>query len=302
MRMIKALVPKPLRPKIRNAYNCVRNKLLLIKLFGRYASMIPPLELMHDGGVDFEEFKRNGEESLRFYKDLCGLKPNERMLDVGSGIGRKTFLLTSYLNSEGSYDGLDIVKTGIDWCTERISRKYPQFKFQLIDVCNQHYNPTGRYKASEYTFPFADESFDFVVLCSVFTHMVTEDVERYFSEVARVLKVGGRCLITFFLLNESSLTLTRANKSTLNLNINVGPCWMVNASNPEAVTGYTEDFVRAFYDKHNLEIREPVHYGSWCGRETFLGYQDMILAFKRPRTSKTRVSSPADPVSITGTK
>ena len=120
------------------------------------------------------------------------------MLAVGSGIGRKTFLLTDYLNHEGSYQGLDIVKTAIDWCTERITCKYPCFKFQLIDVFNQHYNPTGRYKASEYRFPFPDESFDFAVLCSVFTHMLAEDVEHYLCEVARVLKTGGRCPISFF--------------------------------------------------------------------------------------------------------
>lgn len=53
--MIKALVPKPLRPKIRNACNRIPNKLLLIRLFGRDASMIPPLELMRDGAVDFED-------------------------------------------------------------------------------------------------------------------------------------------------------------------------------------------------------------------------------------------------------
>jgi len=186
-----------LRPRFRGAYNYVRHKLFLTKLFGHYASLIPPLELMYDGPVGFEEFKTNGEEFFRYYTELCDLKPYERMLDVGSGIGRKTFLLTDYLNDEGSYEGLDIVKKGIDWCTERITRKYPRFKFQLIDVCNQHYNPTGRYKASEYRFPFADESFDFAVLCSVFTHMLAEDVEHYLCEVARVLKTGGRCLISF---------------------------------------------------------------------------------------------------------
>jgi trans-aconitate methyltransferase len=36
------------------------------------------------------------------------------MLDLGCGIGRKTFLLTDYPNDEGSYEGLDTVKTGID--------------------------------------------------------------------------------------------------------------------------------------------------------------------------------------------
>jgi ubiquinone/menaquinone biosynthesis C-methylase UbiE len=286
--LIKALVPKRLRPAFRRPYTYVHHKLYLTKLFGHYASMIPPLELMHDGPVGFEEFKTNGEEFFRYYTKLCDLKPYERMLDVGSGIGRKTFLLTDYLNHEGGYEGLDIVKAGIDWCTERITRGYPRFKFQLVDVCNQHYNPTGRYKASEYRFPFADESFDFVVLCSVFTHMVTEDMERYLSEVSRVLKTGGRCLITFFLVNESSLALMRANKSPIDLNINGGPCWVANANDPEEVTGYKEDFVRAVYEKYRLKITEPVYYGGWCGREAFLSYQDLILAFKAPADTGIR--------------
>jgi ubiquinone/menaquinone biosynthesis C-methylase UbiE len=286
--LIKALVPKPLRSSLSRAKNYVRHKLFLAKLFGRYASLIPPLEFMHDGPVGFDEFKANGEEFFRLYTKLCDLKPHERMLDVGCGIGRKTFLLTTYLNNDGSYEGIDIVKTGINWCTERITPKYPQFKFQQIDVCNRHYNPSGKYKASEYRFPFADESFDFVVLCSVFTHMVTEDMERYLSEVSRVLKTGGRCLITFFLVNESSLALMRADKSSIDLDINGGPCWVANARDPEEVTGYTEDFVRAVYEKYRLKITEPVHYGGWCGRKTFLSYQDLILAFKEPADTRIR--------------
>jgi ubiquinone/menaquinone biosynthesis C-methylase UbiE len=286
--VLRVLVPKPLRPAFRRPYNYIRDKLFLTKLFGHHASMIPPLKLMHDGPVGFEIFKTNGEEFFRYYTELCDLKPHERMLDVGSGIGRKTFLLTDYLNHDGSYEGLDIVKTGVDWCTERITRKYPRFKFQLIDVCNRHYNPTGRYKASEYRFPFADESFDFVVLCSVFTHMVTEDMEHYLCEVARVLETGGRCLISFFLLNERSFALMRANKSAINLNINLGSCCVADASDPEAVIGYEEDFVRGIYDKYNLAIKEPIHYGGWCGRETFLSYQDLVLAFKAPGNTRIR--------------
>jgi len=136
--VIRALVPKPLRPALRRPYDYIRDKLYLIKLFGHHASLIPPLEFMHDGPVGFEEFKTNREEFFRYYTRLCGFKPHERMLDVGSGIGRKTFLSTDYLNDMGSYEGLDIVKTGIDGCTERITRKYHRFKFQLVDVCNEH--------------------------------------------------------------------------------------------------------------------------------------------------------------------
>src|SRR2546430_10400591 len=94
------------------------------------------------------------------------------MLDVGSGSGRKTFLLTDYIHDPGCYERLDIVKAGIDWCTERITRRNPCFRFQLIDVYNRNYNPTGKHKAADYKFPFTRDSFDFVVLASVFTHML----------------------------------------------------------------------------------------------------------------------------------
>jgi ubiquinone/menaquinone biosynthesis C-methylase UbiE len=250
------------------------------ELFGRYASLIPPLELMHDGPIGYQEFKDNGEEFFRYYTGLCGLKPHEKMLDVGSGIGRKTFLLTDYLREPGGYEGLDIVKTGVDWCTERITRRYPHFRFQLIDVRNQHYNPGGQYSAANYKFSFADESFDFVVLASVFTHMLAQEVENYLAEVGRVLRRGGRCLISFFLLNEMSKELLRAGKSSIQMTPGFGPCWMLDPSNPEMAIGYEEDFVLSLYGKYSLEIRQPIQYGSWCGRTDFLSYQDMILAFK----------------------
>jgi hypothetical protein len=63
---------------------------------------------------------------------------------------------------------------------------------------------------------------------------------------------------------------------------------MANASDPEEVTGYEEDFVRAVYEKYQLKTKEPVYYGSWCGRETFLSYQDLILAFKAPVDTTVR--------------
>ena len=60
--------------------------------------------------------------------------------------------------------------------------------------------------------------------------MLAEDVEHYLYEVARVLKTGGRCPISFFLLNEMSVALMRSNKSAIDLNINLGSCWVANTS------------------------------------------------------------------------
>jgi ubiquinone/menaquinone biosynthesis C-methylase UbiE len=38
----------------------------------------------------------------------CGLRPDEKILDVGCGIGRKTLPLTQYLTKGREYEGIDI--------------------------------------------------------------------------------------------------------------------------------------------------------------------------------------------------
>lgn len=248
--------------------------------FGSKKRLVPPLELMHDGTKTYKDFKQNGDEFLHLYLSLCDLKPHEKMLDVGSGIGRKTLPLVDYLNESGGYEGLDLVKSGVDWCTEKYTTRYPHFRFQLIDVYNSHYNPSGKYKATEYRFPFADEQFDFVVLNSVFTHMLPDEVENYLREVARVLRTGGRCLISFFLLNEQSLGLLEAGKSAIPLRYPIGPALTMIEETPEYAIGYDENYVKELYQRYRLAIRERIHYGWWCGREQFLSCQDQIVAFK----------------------
>lgn len=81
--------------------------------FGRNADLVPPVALMHDGPQSYKEFKLNGAEFLRYDIELAGLQPDEHMLDVGSGIGRKTLPLVNYLSERGSYDGLELVKSAL---------------------------------------------------------------------------------------------------------------------------------------------------------------------------------------------
>jgi SAM-dependent methyltransferase len=251
--------------------------------FGRHADLVPPIELMHDGPQSYKDFKQNGDEFFRHYVKLCGLKPDERVLDVGSGIGRKTLPLVKYLKAGGTYDGLELVKSGVDWCTRKYTSRYPNFRFHLIDVYNELYNPQGKYQAAEYRFPFAAEQFDFVVLNSVFTHMIAGEVENYLGEIARVLRTGGRCLISFFLLNEESLRLIDAGRSTIELRHQLGPARALSREKPELAIGFDEDYVAQLYPRFGLEIRQPIYYGSWCGRVEFLSYQDQIVAFKKAR-------------------
>jgi SAM-dependent methyltransferase len=191
--------------------------------------------------------------------------------------------LTKYLDKNGRYEGFDIIKVGIEWCRRNISTRYPNFHFQLVDLFNKRYNPQGKHKASEYRFPFGNDSFDFVVLASVFTHMLSEDVENYFSEIVRVLTRGGRCFITFFLLNERSLELINTKKSTLDFKHEMGKYRTTNANVPEEAVCYDEVFILSLYEKYGLKVNEPIHYGSWCERGDSSDQdtaQDIIIATK----------------------
>lgn len=273
-------MPKKFHPALRRAWDKLNYRYQSKRLFGRNARFIPPVDLMHDGPRTYKDFKENGDEFFRHYVDLCGLKPDEDMLDLGSGIGRKTLPLTRYLSDRGSYVGMDIVKSGVDWCTQKYTSTWPNFKFQLIDVYNDLYNPEGKYSAAEYRFPFADEQFDFVVLNSVFTHMLSEEVDNYLGEIARVLRTGGRCLISFFVLNDESLRLIEEGKSTIDLRYEFGPARAVSREKPELAIGFDEQYLLGLYEKRGLEIRLPIAYGSWCGRQNGYSHQDQIVAFK----------------------
>jgi ubiquinone/menaquinone biosynthesis C-methylase UbiE len=278
--VIRKLTPRVFRPLLGRMWRGMNHTYQTRRLFGSRAGFVPPLHLMHDGPIGYEEFKDNGEEFMRYYVEIGGLRPDEHMLDVASGIGRKTLPLVAYLNKHGSYQGIDIVKSGVEWCREKYTAQYPNFRFQQIDVYNKHYNPEGCFKASEYRFPFPDEHFDFVVLNSVFTHMLTEEVENYLSEIARVLKPGGRSLITFFLLNAESLDLIESGRSTVDLQAQLGPARTVSRETPELAVGYDMAFVSSLYEQNGLEVSQPIHFGSWCGRSDYLSYQDIVLSVK----------------------
>jgi SAM-dependent methyltransferase len=89
----------------------------------------------------------------------------------------------------------------------RSHRGIRNFQFYQIDIYDKHYNPAGHCKASEYRFPFPDDSFDFVMLGSVFTHMLPDGVRNYLSEIRQVLAPGGRCMISYFFLNDETRRL-----------------------------------------------------------------------------------------------
>jgi len=218
-------------------------------------------------------FKKTGLEYLNYFKKYCNLKPENKILELGQGMGRFTMPLTKYLNDQGEYYGLDIVPDSVKHCQKNITKKFPNFYFLLADVKNKMYNPEGQLQAYEYTFPFKDNFFDLIFLHSVFTHMLLEDMKNYLSEIARVLKPGKQCFISYFLFNtESNNTLNRYNHKH-----DFGLYRCRRLDRPESAISYDIKLIQDTYKKVGLKIIEPIHYNL---TDNAISSQDVIIASK----------------------
>jgi len=212
---------------------------------------------------------------------LGGLQPDERILDIGCGCGQMALQLERYLNENGSYTGVDIHRASISWCQKTIGSRRRNFKFTHIDVRNLAYNPSGIHRAEDYRFPFDDGSFDVILLKSVFTHMRPDEVDNYLREVARLLDRQGRCMATFFLLNDEQVALARAGSNSLAFAFGEGVWRYRHEHSPESAVAYDEKHVMQLLDKHGLKLKAPVYYGNWSGRTDALSFQDVLLIERR---------------------
>lgn len=253
----------------------------------------PPAELIEyvSGWTDPEVSRAIGKMHRDTFVERGGLRPTDRVLEVGCGAGRVAIALADDLTG-GSYEGFDISRTAIDWCRDNITPLHPNFQFQIADVYNSFYNPAGRHRARRYRFPYPSGTFDFVFLTSVFTHMLPRDLTHYLSEISRVMRPGGRCLITFFLHNAESAANIRAGRSAFQLPLRYGrplrpvgadpeygDCLTETLTEAERVVAYEERWVRDRFAACGLTVDPEILPGNWSGRPG-PGFQDTVLATK----------------------
>jgi SAM-dependent methyltransferase len=238
---------------------------------------LPPYWMRREvGSAKSANFEKVGLEFRNYLQTLAGLKRCDATLDIGCGCGRIALRLTDILDA-GTYDGFDIMPEFVRWCRNNITPKYPQFQFQVADIYNKNYNPKGKISSEEYKFPFEDDRFDLVFLTSVFTHMRAPGFKNYLSQIVRVLKPGGRVLMTMFLINPAARQVIENGDAAIGLEHRIDDhCWVQNKRIPEEAIGFDEDYAFEEIQAIGLKI-EHIKRGTWSGQGQ-ASVQDIISA------------------------
>lgn len=279
-KFIRYIVPVPLKKGLKYSYYSFRDFSDVV--LGRRNPLYPPRRLNFVGSANFIAV---GDEFLRHLQNLSGVRNDERILDIGCGIGRIAIPLTKYLSSRGSYEGFDIDLRGIHWCERHLTPRFPNFHFQHANIYNKFYNRHGNIAAKDFRFPYPDASFDFAFAASVFTHMLENDITQYLSELRRVLKPEGHYLITFFLLNDAVRARMQRGKTTANFayqDPSSPHAFFSHKSVPEAEIASEESWVRNMLREHQLDAELRLYPGWWSG-EKGTSYQDILIGKVRSR-------------------
>lgn len=248
--------------------------------------LVPPVALMRTEGIDvLEDWFRWAEEWSMLLRIHGPLARDAEVMEIGCGLGRVAFALRYLISERGRYEGFEIGRAKIDFLKAHFEPAHPNFRFTWADVHNTYYNPGGRIAGEDYRFPYDDESFDVVYAASVFTHMLPPVVGHYIAESSRVLKPGGRCVFSFFLLDNYSRGRVRPHpfgRDAFNFDHEWGDYGSGFAlgvpENPEEMTAYRLELIRTLAADAGLRVAYDPVPGLWSGRWSApVGAQDIVV-------------------------
>jgi SAM-dependent methyltransferase len=212
-----------------------------------------------------------------------------RILDIGCGTGLLGIASEPYVSGGGQYTGIDVMLKDVEFCRAH----YPPETHRFIHF---NLNNPAYARAQDATlrpWPVPDADADLVTALSVWTHLNERDAVFYFAEIARVLKPGGRAIITFFLLDEAYRnSIAGRKRSPGRFHMTPQTQWIFNrpsygsdawfhpgwAKVPERAIGVTRAGLERLLNASGMEL-ERCYPGNW--KETAGLYFQDVLIFRK---------------------
>jgi SAM-dependent methyltransferase len=248
--------------------------------------LVPPRELNPNIGFTprrsayAAEFVASGDRIAEMLISYADLEPSQSVLDIGCGIGRVARALTKRLSTAGRYQGFDVDPKAVAWCAKAY-RPYPNFSFAHASVGYVNVKGDAPTRGEDFVFPYPDSSVDVAFSVSVYTHLSHAVIDHYLAETSRVLRPGGVCANTFFVMDQFAIDAMRTGRADRAYRDLGSGTFLCDAGNPNLGIGFTPDVISALHRGNGLSLVPPVRSGTWSGRkvESFV-YQDVVVARK----------------------
>ena len=139
--------------------------------------------MMFVGDGDYE---KTGKEFLGYFKELGGLQPSDRVLDVGCGAGLDSLVAARRTGPEGRVTGVDFSEAMLLKAREAAAE---------LGVENTEFR-----EGEAQRLPLEDASIDVALVNGLFN--LNRDRVSIFSELARVVRLRGTLFVAEIVLRE----------------------------------------------------------------------------------------------------
>lgn len=268
-RLVHSIVPRSL---VNLAWNLAGD---LKELPARVRDPRPrPWRFWHNvGGGDFHN---TGDAFFALFRTEVALEPESHVLDLGCGAGRLAFPICAFLSANGRYTGFDIAPRAIRFARRHV-RGACSIEFVLADLANHEYQRSGA-SAASYTFPAEDGSVDAALATSLFSHLMADDAKAYLQESGRVLRPGGRLMLTGFLVGPGDREKLGARECRLALQPFGEDAYVADPRHPERAIGFDETAFMSWAAQAGLKLSGDYARGDWRAPSATGGeFQDRLV-------------------------
>lgn len=223
-------------------------------------------------------------------------KSGNTIVDLGSGTGILAIAAEPLVSQGGRYIGLDVNQADIAFCAQHYPS--PPFEFQHLNAHNAAYAQEQR---GQKPWPLEDNSADMVTALSVWSHLDENDAIFNLKEAQRIMRPGGKSIITTFILDDTYKGLSASSgDETGAYHLTPRDLWRFDkpaydsldwfttdwAEVPEKAIAFNERGLKRMLDETGLKMT-AFHPGCW--KETpGIFFQDILILEKVSRKDADR--------------